>query len=100
MRQAATDGIVLVDRERAGECVAQMNPRILSCTTVVLSVLSVLTALPGAQAPISSNERVFPSDGDIREILRQRVDAQGKGVGMVVGVIEPAGARVVSYGQS
>lgn len=97
MRQAATDGIVLVDRERAGECVAQMNSRILSCTTVVLSVL---TALPGAQAPISSNERVFPSDGDIREILRQRVDAQGKGIGMVVGVIEPAGARVVSYGQS
>ena len=67
MRQAATDGIVLVDREQAGECVAQMNSRILSCTTVVLSVL---TALPGAQAPISSSERVFPSDGDIRQILR------------------------------
>jgi serine-type D-Ala-D-Ala carboxypeptidase/endopeptidase len=97
MRPAATDGIVRVDREQAGEGVAQMNPGILSCTTVVLSVL---TALPGAQAPISSSERIFPSDGDIRQIIRQRVDAQGKGIGMVVGVIEPSGARVVAYGQS
>ena len=39
MRQAVTDGIVLVERERRGECVAQMNWRILSCTTVVLSAL-------------------------------------------------------------
>ena len=75
----------------------QMNSRILSSTA---AVLSVLTALPGAQAPISSNERVFPSDEDIRQILRQRVDVQGTGIGMVVGVIEPSGARVVSYGQS
>jgi Beta-lactamase len=42
---------------------------------------------------------VSPSDGDIRQILRQRVDAQGKGIGMLVGVIESSGARVVSYGQ-
>lgn len=73
----------------------QMNS-ILSCTVVALGVL---TALPGAQAPAGSSERVFPSDGDIRQILRQRVDAQGRGIGMVVGVIEPSGARVVSYGQ-
>ena len=97
MHEAATDGIVLVDREPASEYVAQRNSRILPCMTVVLSML---TALPGAQAPSSSNERVFPSDGEVREILRQRVDAQGKGIGMVVGVIEPAGARGVSYGQS
>jgi CubicO group peptidase (beta-lactamase class C family) len=69
---------------------------ILTCTVV----LTMLTVLPVTQAPISSSQRVFPSDGDIREILRQRVDVQGKGIGMVVGVIEPAGARVVSYGQS
>jgi len=62
-----------------------MNSRILCGTTVVVSVM---TALLGAQAPISSNERVLPSDGDIRQILRQRVDVQGKGIGMVVGVIE------------
>ena len=73
-----------------------MNSRILCGTTVVVSVM---TALLGAQAPNSSNERVLPSDGDIRQILRQRVDAQGKGIGMVVGVIDASGARVVSYGQ-
>ena len=96
MRQAKPDGSVRIDREQAGECVAQMSSRILCGTTVVVSVM---IALLGAQAPISSNERVLPSDGDIRQILRQRVDAQGKGIGMVVGVIEPSGARVVSYGQ-
>ena len=62
-------------------------------------LLSVTTALLGAQAPNSSNGRGLPSDDDIRQILRQRVDAQGKGVGIVVGVIDASGARVVSYGQ-
>ena len=62
-------------------------------------LLSVTTALLRAQAPNSSNGRVLPSDDDIRQILRQRVDAQGKGVGIVVGVIDASGARVVSYGQ-
>jgi CubicO group peptidase (beta-lactamase class C family) len=76
--------------------VARINSKILFSTTVVLSVL---TALPDAQTLTGTNQRV-PSDGDIREILRQRVDVQGKGIGMVVGVIEPAGARVVTYGQS
>ena len=74
----------------------EMTSRI-RCGLAVL--LSVTTALLGAQAPNSSNGHVLPSDDDIRQILRQRVDAQGKGVGIVVGVIDASGARVVSYGQ-
>jgi D-alanyl-D-alanine-carboxypeptidase/D-alanyl-D-alanine-endopeptidase len=35
---------------------------------------------------------------DIREILVKRVDQQKQTVGIVVGVIEPTGRRVVSYG--
>jgi len=73
-----------------------MTSRIRCGLTVLLSVT---TALLRAQAPNSSNGRVLPSDDDIRQILRQRVDAQGKGVGIVVGVIDASGARVVSYGQ-
>jgi serine-type D-Ala-D-Ala carboxypeptidase/endopeptidase len=73
-----------------------MTSRLLCGTTVVLNVTA---ALLGAQAPDSSNGRVLPSDEDIRQILRQRVDVQGTGVGIVVGVIDASGARVVSYGQ-
>src|SRR5579864_4146132 len=40
----------------------------------------------------------IPSDDEIREILVKRVDQQKQAVGIVVGVIEPAGRRVVAYG--
>ena len=40
-----------------------------------------------------------PSDAEIRKILVDRIDAQKQSVGIVVGVIEPSGRRVVSYGQ-
>src|SRR5580704_15727666 len=35
---------------------------------------------------------------EIREILAKRIDQQKQAVGIVVGVIEPAGRRVVAYG--
>jgi D-alanyl-D-alanine-carboxypeptidase/D-alanyl-D-alanine-endopeptidase len=61
--------------------------------------LAVMTALLGAQTTNSVAVLGLPSDGDIRRILTERVDAQGKGVGIIVGVIEPGGRRVISYGQ-
>jgi D-alanyl-D-alanine-carboxypeptidase/D-alanyl-D-alanine-endopeptidase len=39
-----------------------------------------------------------PSNDEIREILVRRIDQQKQAVGMVVGVIEPDGRRVVAYG--
>ena len=39
-----------------------------------------------------------PSDDEIREILVKRIDQQKQAVGIVVGVIEPNGRRVVAYG--
>jgi D-alanyl-D-alanine-carboxypeptidase/D-alanyl-D-alanine-endopeptidase len=39
-----------------------------------------------------------PGTDEIREILVKRVDQQKQAVGIVVGVIEPTGRRVVSYG--
>jgi hypothetical protein len=90
-----------------------MTSRILCGAT---AVFSVTTALLGTQAANSSdrlmknasvislvpfplsatrfqqpNGHVLPSDDDIRQILRQRVDAQGTGVGIVVGVIDASG---------
>ena len=38
------------------------------------------------------------SNDEIREILVNRIDRQKQAVGIVVGVIEPAGRRVVGYG--
>ncbi|MBV8544022.1 MAG: serine hydrolase [Acidobacteria bacterium] len=40
------------------------------------------------------------SDADIRAILADRIDAQHQGVGIVVGVIDPTGRRVVAYGKT
>jgi serine-type D-Ala-D-Ala carboxypeptidase/endopeptidase len=40
-----------------------------------------------------------PGTDEIREILVKRVDRQKQGVGIVVGVIDPNGRRVVAYGK-
>src|SRR5882672_2246966 len=36
--------------------------------------------------------------GEIREILVKRIDQQKQAIGIVVGVIEPNGRRIVAYG--
>ena len=41
----------------------------------------------------------IPGDGEIRQILAERIDEQKRSVGIVVGVVEPDGRRVVGYGQ-
>lgn len=51
----------------------------------------MVTAPVFAQSPV-------PSDEDILSILERRVGEERQGVGLVVGVIEPEGARVVSFG--
>jgi serine-type D-Ala-D-Ala carboxypeptidase/endopeptidase len=43
--------------------------------------------------------RPFPSTDDIREILVRRVDQQKQATGIVAGLIEPSGRRVVAHGQ-
>jgi CubicO group peptidase (beta-lactamase class C family) len=55
----------------------------------------LFTASAGAQSPPNSP---VPSDSEIRKILVERIDAFHQGVGIVVGVIEPKGRRVVGYG--
>ena len=48
-----------------------------------------------AQAPPNSP---VPPDSEIRKILVERIDTYHQGVGIVVGVVEPQGRRVVAYG--
>jgi D-alanyl-D-alanine-carboxypeptidase/D-alanyl-D-alanine-endopeptidase len=48
-----------------------------------------------AQAPVSSP---VPPDAEIRKILVNRVGSENLGIGIVVGVIDPKGRRIVAYG--
>jgi CubicO group peptidase (beta-lactamase class C family) len=58
-----------------------------------LMVLSVSAAKVSTTA-----EGPVPSDAEIRQILVQRVDQFHQSVGMVVGILTPAGRRIVAYG--
>jgi len=42
--------------------------------------------------------RYVPSDAEIHSILEERIDGQHQSVGIVVGVIDSAGPRIISYG--
>lgn len=42
---------------------------------------------------------VFPSDAEIRSKLAEWGGAEGEGVSVVVGVVEPRGTRVIAYGR-
>ena len=55
----------------------------------------VLMCAAFAQTPPDSP---LPPDAEIRNILATRVGAENQGIGIVVGVIEPKGRRVIAYG--
>jgi CubicO group peptidase (beta-lactamase class C family) len=48
--------------------------------------------------PNNSQPIPVPGNGEIREILVKRIDLQKQAIGIVVGVVEPTGRRVVAYG--
>ena len=64
------------------------------CLIAALSVSLSATAADGQKL---SNEPVI-SDTEIRAILAERIDQKRQSVGIVVGVIEDRGERIVSYG--
>jgi CubicO group peptidase (beta-lactamase class C family) len=59
---------------------------------------SVALAAPTTATPPGKHPAAVPSDAEVRRILVERIDAQQKGVGIVVGIIDPHGRRVVAYG--
>ena len=46
-----------------------------------------------------AQDSLVPTDAEIRKILVERIDAFHQSVGIVVGVIEPKGRRIVAYGK-
>jgi CubicO group peptidase (beta-lactamase class C family) len=57
--------------------------------------MALFSGVSAGQAPSTSP---VPSDEEIKKILAQRIDVARQSVGIVVGVIEPQGRRIVSYG--
>ena len=70
---------------------------------VALTTLQCLVAVGSAQGQevtpsvSPANTWTIPSDNEIRSLLAERM--QHNGVGIVVGIIEPSGRRVIAYGK-
>jgi serine-type D-Ala-D-Ala carboxypeptidase/endopeptidase len=74
-----------------------MLQRLMRITSraVVASILVLALLVSGVSA---QSTRALPSDSEIRSILVDRVDKYRQSPGMIVGVIEPQGRRIVAYG--
>ena len=59
--------------------------------------IAIFGVSPLAQSPGTSG---LASDSEIQKILAERVDTYRQSVGVVVGVIEPSGRRIVTYGRT
>lgn len=71
-----------------------MNKYVSALSLLVLSICSATGfAQTGSGSPV-------PDDTEIRDILEQRVGDDRDRIGIVVGVIEPEGRRIVAYGST
>ncbi|HMD97064.1 MAG TPA: serine hydrolase [Terriglobia bacterium] len=64
----------------------------------ILVIMLGMTLRSGTGLPQSAPMSSVPPDAEIRKILVERIDTFHQGVGIVVGVIEPQGRRVIAYG--
>jgi len=48
---------------------------------------------------LAASESAVPPDSEIRKILADRIDTRHQSVGIVVGVVEPQGRRIIAYGK-
>jgi CubicO group peptidase (beta-lactamase class C family) len=62
-----------------------------------LACFVLLAAQAAAQTPPPAPSAA-PTDDEIRRILAERIDVEKQGVGIVVGVIDSHGTRVVAHG--
>lgn len=68
-----------------------------SALAIASAALALTTSAVAQTAPpAASSERL--SDAAIRQVLIQRIDVDKQAVGMVVGVIDAKGRRVIAYG--
>ncbi len=82
-----------------------MNRTILRRWSLAVPMAILVSGVPGVARALAANPDTQKSmgspvlsDSDIRKILVERIDIFHHGVGIVVGVIDPTGRRVISYG--
>ena len=68
--------------------------------SVSLSVAGALLLATVAHGTFAQTPARMPDDAQIRTLLVDRIDVQRQGIGMVVGVIDAQGKRIVSYGSA
>ena len=61
------------------------------------AVLFVGLALLGARLAVA--ESALPTDAEIKTILQNLIERDHWGVGMVVGIVDARGTRIISYGK-
>jgi CubicO group peptidase (beta-lactamase class C family) len=72
----------------------------IAAACLAASTPAAAQAPPSAPAaPATPVAWQVPDDAAIRAILAHRIDDEGRGVGIVVGVIDARGRRVVAYGR-
>ena len=67
--------------------------RTLMCMVPAMAMAAAVVGAQSAGAPAS------PSDERVRQIITDRIDTHRQSVGIVVGIVDPAGTRVVSHGR-
>ncbi len=61
--------------------------------------MNLIACLLAAALSVGIAAAQVPANDEIRRILVERIDAKQQGVGIVVGIIEPRGRRVIAYGK-
>jgi len=72
------------------------NPRATASALVALATLTLVSPAAFAAEPLATS---VPPDAAIRKILIERLGADAETVGIVVGIVEPQGRRIVAYGR-
>jgi serine-type D-Ala-D-Ala carboxypeptidase/endopeptidase len=67
---------------------------------LLVSLYFINSFLLNAQTIVSSNPlSSIPTEEEIRQALKDRIDIEHQSMGMVVGIITPKGKKVISYGR-
>ncbi len=69
--------------------------QLVKASPVAAIAMSILASATTSNA---ESPKVLPPDDEIRKILVERVGGNENDVGIIVGVIEPRGRRIISFG--
>jgi serine-type D-Ala-D-Ala carboxypeptidase/endopeptidase len=62
------------------------------------SLIATMSIFAGVTTVFPTTQPILPSDDEIKKILTERVGENEKDVGIIVGITEPHGRRLVSFG--